>query len=181
MVIYKRFAIIMFCAILCLFVFVGCATTTASISGQREGNFPLVNIATKDFTPLGLVFVETEVEHSRRRNSVTATGQILTYQALLREAQKLGADAIINVVIDVKTICRGEKINFLIFTLSDTENRREVWYGSALAVKYGDKLTDGDIVSVGNSLALTLPLAVSNENDSRRSNSRWFNPFTWFN
>ena len=72
-----------------------------------------VTLAAKDFEPLGIVFAESTAP---RRD-----GLGLTYNALMREAAQLGADAIINVNI---SSTRG----FF--------NR--TWSGSALAIKFFD-------------------------------------------
>jgi len=87
----------------------------------------------KDFETCGMVFTE----HVYQPGAVDA--DVFTYQALLKEAQKLGADAIINVTIDrwkhtitTETIdtsqdaCRTVKSTYI----------QETWYGSALAIKY---------------------------------------------
>jgi hypothetical protein len=101
-------------------------TSCASISKENIGSFPVVDIPAKDFTSLGLVFTESVVANSK--------GEVFTYNALLKEAQKLGADSIINVVIDVKR--EGTKIGFLYL------DPRETWYGSATAIKYTDSLKE---------------------------------------
>jgi hypothetical protein len=56
---------------------------------------------------------------------------------LLKEAQALGADAIINVAID-------KKIQVTTFP----SNRITTWYGSALAIKYTDTLAQTESVTV---------------------------------
>ncbi|MDR1904882.1 MAG: hypothetical protein LBQ88_21695 [Treponema sp.] len=109
----------------------GCATTT---EGTNNGNFG-ENIRTpvKDFETLGLVFTESQLTVADKGSE----GQILTYQALLKEAQALGADAIINVVIDKK-----------IQVSSFPGSRITTWYGSALAIKYTATLTETGSVTV---------------------------------
>lgn len=109
----------------------GCVTTKTV--GENQGNFgEHTRTPVKDFASLGLVFTETQLTTS---SSGTSQGQIFTYQALLKEAQKLGADAIINVVIDKKTQNTGNTI-------------QETWYGSALAIKYTNALTQTTTVTV---------------------------------
>jgi hypothetical protein len=70
---------------------------------------------------------------------------MFTYQALLKEAQALGADAIINVVID-KTIQTT--------TISNVESTSgstiTTWYGSALAIQYTDMLTESESITITN-------------------------------
>jgi hypothetical protein len=78
-------------------------------SFAETGNVALV---VKDFEPRGIVFADA---------AVTAwDGYRATYDALMKEAAKKGADAIINV------------------NVSTTGIFKRVWSGSALAVKYLD-------------------------------------------
>jgi hypothetical protein len=126
----------------------GCTSTTALISGANNGSFPVVNVAAKDFTTLGFVFTENTIEHSRSDTVNRASGEVLTYHALLKEAEKLGADAIVNVTIDAKIDSKGSVTKLGALRLSDTEQKKEIWYGSALAIKYTNKLTQGDVASV---------------------------------
>jgi len=92
----------------------------ASISKENNGSFQTISVPAKDFTSLGLIFTENMIENSH--------GQVFTYNELLKQAKALGADAIVNVVIDVKR----EGTRFLFFYL----NPKETWYGSATAIKY---------------------------------------------
>ncbi|MDR0668816.1 MAG: hypothetical protein LBF95_01940 [Treponema sp.] len=113
----------------------GCVTTTATTEGTNDGNFG-ENIRTpvKDFQTVGLVFTETQLAVTTSGGN---EGQIFTYQALLKEAQAIGADAIINVVID-------KKVQATMFPSSHITT----WYGSALAIKYMDTLTETTSVTV---------------------------------
>ena len=143
----KLFKITALIAVIGLFALTGCTTTKANIDGASHGSFPVIDVAAKDFIPLGLVFVETETQYSRGGKNTHASGNVITYQALLKEAQKLGADAIVNVTIDVETLSSERLTAFSGYTMEDSENIKERWYGSALAIKYTDKLTQGDIAS----------------------------------
>jgi uncharacterized protein YbjQ (UPF0145 family) len=114
--------------------------TTGGTIGSSSGSVNIVNhgifgeqirIPVKDFEAVGLVFTETKYNIS---NNVL-NGNMFTYQALLKEAQKLRADAIINVVIDKKV----ERI------LDGTPVRQETWYGSALAIRYTGVLNQNDV------------------------------------
>jgi hypothetical protein len=105
----------------------GCATAEAATESTNKGNLgEHIRTPVKDFQSLGLVFTETRFETAK---SGSDEGQIFTYQALLKDAQVLGADAIINVAID-------KKIQVTTFP----SNRITTWYGSALAIKYTDTL-----------------------------------------
>lgn len=111
----------------------GCGTVPTSAGANHEnlGTFgQSVIIPGKDFETRGLVFIETVYQAS----GGTINGQIFTYQALLKEAQKLGADAIINVTIDrLQQRVPSDEKNY---ALEKTYSLQETWYGSALAIKY---------------------------------------------
>ena len=83
-------------------------------------------VPVKDFETLGLVFTS----HVYRPGQTDKAADVFTYQALLKEAQKLGADTVINVTIDRRRqTVRGQRL--------------ETWYGSALAIKYTDVVQPG--------------------------------------
>ena len=121
---------------------VACTTTGASLSGgaDPQSSFVNVNIAGQSFSPVGLVFAETEIETVRRRDSRTVSGEVLTYQELLRQAHALGAHAIINVTIERVIEYNSTRTRFLFFTLADIGTTRETWKGSALAIVYTGSL-----------------------------------------
>jgi len=137
----KLFLAGLFLVTFCALVTTGCYTPPPSaeidMSFLNEGTFADVVIPVKDFESLGLVFTQVELQRIGSRKdlysaeSVTFEGRVFTYQELLKEAQKLGADAIINVTID--SITRME-------TTTDRANvkntRNLIWYGSALAIRY---------------------------------------------
>ena len=123
---------------------VGCTTHHASITGgaDTQAAFARVNVPAKDFTSVGLVFAQTEVEIRRNRDSRTLSGDVITYNMLMQEAARLGAHAIVNVTIDRVIEERGEirRIGFIV--LQDTGITRETWKGNALAIRYTDKLVE---------------------------------------
>jgi hypothetical protein len=96
------------------------AVSCATISAENKGSFSTIKVPAKDFESLGLVFTENVIENNR--------GEVFTYNALLKEAKALGADAIVNVTIDVKR----EGVKLFRFYLSS----KDTWYGSATAIKY---------------------------------------------
>ncbi|GHV69070.1 hypothetical protein AGMMS49928_10240 [Spirochaetia bacterium] len=126
------FVLIAFAAL----VSTGCITTqTTQTKGENQGNFgEHIRTPVKDFQSLGLIFTETRLGAI---GGGSDEGQIFTYQALLKEAQTLGADAIINVVIDKKTRVTAVSDSPII-----------TWYGSALAIKYTSTLTETKSVTV---------------------------------
>jgi hypothetical protein len=100
----------------------GCVT----IGKENTGVFEHIAVPAHDFTSAGLVFSETVIEETFG----SASGEVFTYNALLKEAQKLGADAIVNVTIDKKI--EGTSFPKGVFFFK----KKETWYGSALAIKY---------------------------------------------
>jgi hypothetical protein len=147
---------------------VGCA----SISGENIGSFPSISVPAKDFTSLGLIFTENEIENSN--------GKVFTYNALLKEAQALGADAIVNVTIDVQR----EGMKFLMFTISG----KETWYGSATAIKYTTGTLNDVTTNNTDSTTVTKEGIIMSRGGSGGGGTasaggekKWYNPFTWFN
>jgi hypothetical protein len=96
------------------------ASQTFSVMESHSGFVRDIAIPAKDFEILGLVFHEAVVENGNN-------GERLTYHALLREAEQRGGNGIVNVMIDV----RRERQ-----TTGTSTRSREVWYGSALAIRY---------------------------------------------
>jgi uncharacterized protein YcbK (DUF882 family) len=101
--------------LLMCFSFVNCVTEPPSvpvISGSTlssdEYNYIVINrdgvimqtriAPTRDFTTLGLVFVESTATFDSRGNIIE--GSTFLYDMLMREAQKLGADDIVNLKVD---------------------------------------------------------------------------------
>ena len=121
----------LFLSIVVLIVFsviiIGCGTIQAAdLSHQNWGTFgEVAKIPVKDFVSLGLIF--TEVSFTVDNGMID--GKIFSYQDLCKQAENLGANAIINVTIDKKSemVREGTK-----------QMQKETWYGSALAIKYTD-------------------------------------------
>jgi hypothetical protein len=130
----------------------GAGSSRSEISSTNDGNFgEHVNTPVKDFESLGLVFTETQLitsdSDSDSDSEIDAIeGKMFTYQALLKEAQALGADAIINVVID-NTI-QTNTVSKLDSSTGST--RITTWYGSALAIQYTETLTESETVIITN-------------------------------
>ena len=115
--------------------FTGCATSASGAVnfGHIKDDFgEQLKIPAKDFDSLGMVFTEVEFTISNGR----INGEVYTYQALLKEAARVGADAIINVVIDY----RIEDV-----TVGTSTTKRQRWHGSALAIRYTTMLTDSTL------------------------------------
>jgi len=129
--------------ITCAVSFTGCVTPVVEKkTNQNWGAFGDVLVPVKDFEAKGMVFTETQF--TVKTNGVI-DGKVFIYQALLKEAQKAGADAIVNVIIDRVTESETRGSGF-----STTGAIKETWYGSALAIKYTTALTQSDATGSPN-------------------------------
>jgi hypothetical protein len=108
----------------------------AEMNYRHSGVFADALIPVKDFETRGLVFTETVFQVTREGG---INGEIFTYQALLKEAQKLGADAVINVTMDMQR----ENVK-----VGQSTHRQETWYGSALAIRYTNVVAPDTPVSI---------------------------------
>ena len=88
----------------------------------------------KDFEVLGWIYTEDAFTVEKG----TIIGQTFSYQALLKKAAELKADAIINVTIDK----RNERVK-----QGNAIVRQETWYGTALAIKYTDAIIKQDLLT----------------------------------
>ncbi|MDR1239865.1 MAG: hypothetical protein LBK27_07110 [Treponema sp.] len=115
-----------------LALLVGCSST--QFSNELAGRTDYVNMAVKDFTGLGIIFVESVEEFTAGPLGFkrTHTGSQITYADLLSKAAELGADDIVNIRIDITT--DHEKNNFVDFFRG--YKRTYTYRGTALAVKY---------------------------------------------
>jgi hypothetical protein len=144
-------------------------TSCASMSKENIGSFPEVSVPAKDFTSLGIVQTENVVDNSR--------GDVFTYYELLKQAKELGADAIVNVTIDVKR----EGTKFLFFYFSP----KETWYGSATAIKWAPGTLKAVMTNNTNGTIVTTEGVVMSEGSTgvpggTSSAKKWYNPSTWF-
>jgi hypothetical protein len=121
-------------------VLAGCASTnyTANMSGASD----YAPVAVKDFVTLGIVTVEkTEIHYASPFGFIKRIeGAKITYADLMQEAAKLEADDIINVRVDVNTSYKGS-----VFDWITGWTRVYTHIGTALAIKYTDKLESKDV------------------------------------
>ena len=116
----------------------GCKTID-SVSGgvnNTRGTFSTIGVPKKDFQALGLVFAEASYDEDENGSR----GDVLTYQALLMEAKKLGADYIVNVVIDSKN--EGSQKYLFGRPIGRLTKGKVTWYGSATAIEYTNIIID---------------------------------------
>ena len=138
-----------------LLVVFGISSCTTFDRPQRDYDFPLngkinnSSIVVKDYVSLGIIFLKsTEVVDSKNNH----TGSKITYEMLMLEAQKLNADDVINIKIDVN---QKEEI----FTEGGIRYTRTTYdyTASALAIKYTTAVSsDAVAVSHGYDLEQTM-------------------------
>jgi uncharacterized protein YbjQ (UPF0145 family) len=124
---------------------------------NRDGQVKQVGFATdivttKDFITVGLIFVESSV--TLDSNNKIIEGSKITFDMLLKEAQKLGADDIINLRIDeIVNTSVTEEIRIVPTSVKQGENwetvdketkvqivtRKIDYKANALAIKYTPK------------------------------------------
>ena len=134
----RFFVFVLIAVISCsAFLFTGCQTVEAgALSLSNHGIFgEQVRIPVKDFESLGLVFVQVHLEHDSRGR---IDGDAFTFQKLLKEAHALGADSIINVVIDRQTqqLQRRGRRGL------ETIGQSGTWFASALAIRFTDTIVN---------------------------------------
>jgi len=117
---------IIFFGIAIALVFASCMTYPKVDFGYPQtGNSSNASIVIKDYETKGIIFVKSSETIDGNGNH---TGSKITYEMLLREAQKLGADDVINIRIDVNEI--------LEFDLLGTPRTIYNYTATALAIKY---------------------------------------------
>jgi hypothetical protein len=110
-----------------------CSCATTNLAGNRIGWSDYATIAIKDYTVVGIVRVGSEEVIRRGFLGIahSHTGSQVTYDLLISEAKKLGADDIINVRID-----RTDKSLHGIFDWLVGYTEKYAYTANALAIKY---------------------------------------------
>ena len=134
----------LFLLLICVFL-TGCSTTLAITENVTlTGKIEQIQLVEKNFDVLGIIYITSTVKIDE--NGSIIEGSKITYEMLLREAQKMGADDIANLRID--EILRNteyqtlnmETIDYNIAIVNVTNRviaRREIIYNAtALAIKY---------------------------------------------
>ncbi|GHV53485.1 hypothetical protein AGMMS49579_12330 [Spirochaetia bacterium] len=114
----------------------GCSTVNRVSRVQPVGgDYQDILIPNKDFQSLGLVFAE----YTREGDGAGGEkGEVYTFYKLLQEAQKLGADSIVNVKIEGNYADHTDyKMGKMI---KNDQPTSKTWYGSATAIKYTETL-----------------------------------------
>jgi hypothetical protein len=110
-----------------------CSCTTISLASNRTGWSDYATVAIKDYTVVGIVRVESEEVTRRGFLGIVEShkGSQVTYDLLVSEAKKIGADDIINVRID-----RTDKSLHGIFDWLVGYTEKYAYTANALAIKY---------------------------------------------
>ena len=133
--------------LLCVFL-AGCGTTTATREQVvLRGEIEKITLLEKDFTVVGMIFLTSTATIDA--NGLIIDGSPITYEMLLKEAQKLEADDIANLRIDeIHRHTEFQTLNRKRYDygkyISTVTNRivadREITYNAtALAIKYISK------------------------------------------
>ncbi len=110
-----------------------CSCATTNLTSNRTGWSDYATVAIKDYTVVGIVRVVSE-EVTRRGFlgiAMSHKGSQVTYDLLVSEAKKIGADDIINVRID-----RTDKSLHGIFDWLVGYTEKYAYTANALAIKY---------------------------------------------
>jgi hypothetical protein len=149
-------SVLVFLGVLLALALMGCSTTV-DLTTNKMGWSDYAVVAVKDFEALGVVtLTATEVLTAGPFEIIeTHTGSRVTYADLMAEAVKLGADDIINVRIDITGDYTASAFDRL-----TGWSRTYVYTGTALAIKYGEKVDtrtqEGHFTSVKNGLEATI-------------------------
>ena len=110
-----------------------CSCATTNLTSNRTGWSDYATIAIKDYTVVGIVRVASEEVIQRGFLGIanSHTGSQVTYDMLVSEAKKLGADDIINVRID-----RTDKSLHGIFDWLFGYTEKYAYAANALAIRY---------------------------------------------
>jgi uncharacterized protein YbjQ (UPF0145 family) len=114
-------------------VALACSCTSTNLASNRTGWSDYATVAIKDYTVVGIVRVTSE-EITRRGFLGIAhshKGSQVTYDLLVSEAKKIGADDIINVRID-----RTDKSLHGVFDWLVGYTERYAYTANALAIRY---------------------------------------------
>jgi hypothetical protein len=152
----KYFGIIVI-ALVIGFSVASCATYPVVDYGYpHTGNENNATIVMKDYQPLGIIFVKSSEVIDSKGNHL---GSKITYEMLMMEAQKMGADDIINVRIDVNKVEEFITDNPFAVVTKTTYN----YTATALAIKYTTAVSIGT-ESVGSQNTGDILLATNETN-----------------
>jgi len=117
-------------ALIICFIFIGCHSTpdtpdTPESQTKSTGNVANVSLETKDFITMGIIYVTSTAKFDDDGKKMIS-GSKITYEMLIKEAQKLGAEDIVNLRIDEYSTEDKDDDDITIVTYKAT----------ALAIKY---------------------------------------------
>jgi len=147
--------------ILVVFVFSSCVTPpVVNHSYPQFGSSGNATLAVKDFAPVGLIFVTSSETIDSLGNH---RGSKITYEMLMREAQKLDANDVINIKIDVNQVV--EVTNAAGFEVVKTTFN---YTASALAIRY----TNAIAVEGRGARTQDISNAISHDAEEMKSDNR---------
>lgn len=162
----KKLISVMVFLVICL---ISCETypkyPTVNYSYPRDGVSNNADIVTKDFISLGVIFVNSVEIIDGDGNH---TGSKITYEMLMREAVKLGADDVINIKIDVnqkeeRQVSSNDDTVITVVTYSYT--------ATGLAIKYTDAVVSGTGGGTGKARNAIIPV-IADQNNTPSSGSK---------
>jgi hypothetical protein len=155
-------------SVLVVFILSSCSSIVPVINYNysQDGSTNNAQLAVKDFESLGIIFVKSSESTDGNRNH---TGSKITYEMLMIEAKKIGADDIINIKIDVNKIEEKIKGNNGNIVTKITYN----YTASALAIKYTSAIiienNSGYSQNIGKTMIISKPEGNSSTSSSRKA------------
>ena len=134
---FTKKVVSVFIVLIICFSFMACFTTSTGSRNTIEKNGQILQLNTiqKDFRTIDVIFIETTAEYSSV-NGLLIRGSPITYEMLMKEAQKLGADDIYNLRID-EHITIDNNRNYYDPSLQRYTSIKKIKYkANALAIKY---------------------------------------------
>jgi len=121
---------------------------TTTVSRTTTGGHIIYNMpqtSGKDYVTLGLVFATSVTEYDENDRGISSQEGITTM--LLREAQRLGGDDILNLRIDENTTYVITTTEITTISPPTVVRRTVTQTGSALAIKYTDSIPETENTS----------------------------------
>jgi len=111
---------------------------TSNMMMIRDGQVLQLNTVEKDYTILGLIFLESSATIDHNGNVIE--GSKITFEMLMREAEKLGADDIMNLRIDEIMTTGLKRSTGMIGSggvpIYEEQDGTVIYKANALAIKY---------------------------------------------
>ena len=172
--------IILLTVIISMLFSLGCVTSSSTSSTTKNENYsyPLIgstnfiNIPTKDFEPVQVIFVNSEEIVDSLGNH---TGSKLTYEMFMREAVRVGAHNVININIDVKLVKTRR-----IIQSRTVDINTYIYAGTGLAIRYTNAINNGNLnreYDISNTMNIQIPRNPDNQLFNTQSNRQSSNSY----